>query len=98
MNIRKVSLPGTREALHSEGIGMDTIKKMLLILVLDTLVMLISWAGLSLILLGVRELSDPQAALVKILSLHSFVVVLLFYAFYLVFDICEFISTESRGK
>jgi len=84
--------------LHTEGIGMETIKKMLLILVLDTLVMLISWAGLSLILLGVRALSDPQAALVKILSLHSFVVVLLFYAFYLVFDICEFVSAENKGK
>jgi uncharacterized membrane protein YozB (DUF420 family) len=71
---------------------------MLLILVLNTLVMLISWASLSLILLGVRFLSDSQAALVKILSLHSFVLVMLFYAFYLVFDICEFVSTEAKGK
>jgi hypothetical protein len=77
---------------------MDTIKKMLLILVVNTLVMLISWAGLSLILLGVRALSGPQAALVRILSLHSFVVVMLFYAFYLIFDICEFVSTETKGK
>lgn len=77
---------------------MDTIKKMLLISVVNTLVMLISWAGLSMILLGVRFLSDPQAALVKILSLHSFVVVMLFYAFYLIFDVCEFISTETKGK
>jgi hypothetical protein len=77
---------------------MNTIKKMLLILVVNTLVMLISWAGLSVILLGVRFLSDPQAALVKILSLHSFVVVMLFYAFYLVFDICEFVSAETKGK
>ncbi len=77
---------------------MNTIKKILLILVLNTLVMLISWAGLSVILLGVRFLSGPQAALVKILSLHSFVVVMLFYAFYLVFDICEFISTETQGE
>ena len=77
---------------------MDTIKKMLLILVVNTLVMLISWAGLSVILLGVRFLSGPQAALVKILSLHSFVVVMLFYAFYLVFDICELISIETQGE
>ncbi|MGB2988955.1 MAG: hypothetical protein WBC98_03270 [Candidatus Zixiibacteriota bacterium] len=77
---------------------MDTIKKILLIMVVNTLVMLISWAGLSVILLGVRFLSGPQAALVKILSLHSFVVVMLFYAFYLIFDVCEFISTETKGK
>lgn len=77
---------------------MDTIKKILLIMVVNTLVMLISWAGLSVILVGVRFLSGHQAALVKILSLHSFVVVMLFYAFYLVFDICEFISTETKGK
>ncbi|MGB2770588.1 MAG: hypothetical protein WBC88_12760 [Candidatus Zixiibacteriota bacterium] len=77
---------------------MNTIKKMLLILVVNTLVMLISWAGLSVILVGVRFLSGPQAALVKILSLHSFVVVMLFYAFYLIFDICEFISTETQGE
>ncbi len=77
---------------------MNTIKKILLIMVVNTLVMLISWAGLSVILLGVRFLSGPQAALVKILSLHSFVVVMLFYAFYLIFDICEFISTETQGE
>jgi len=77
---------------------MDTIKKMLLIMVVNTLVMLISWAGLSVILVGVRFLSGPQAALVKILSLHSFVVVMLFYALYLIFDICEFISAETKGK
>ena len=77
---------------------MDTIKKILLIMVVNTLVMLISWAGLSVILMGVRFLSGPQAALVKILSLHSFVVVMLFYAFYLVFDICEFISAETQGE
>lgn len=77
---------------------MNTIKKILLIMVVNTLVMLISWAGLSVILLGVRFLSGPQAALVKILSLHSFVVVMLFYAFYVVFDVCEFISTETQGE
>jgi hypothetical protein len=77
---------------------MNTIKKMLLILVVNTLVMLISWAGLSVILLGVRFLSGPQAALVKILSLHSFVVVMLFYAFYVIFDVCEFVSAETKGK
>lgn len=77
---------------------MNTIKKILLIMVVNTLVMLISWAGLSVILLGVRFLSGPQAALVKILSLHSFVVVMLFYAFYVIFDVCEFISTETQGE
>ena len=72
---------------------------MLLIFVVNTLVMLISWAGSSLILLGVRVLTSPQAGLVKILSIHSYVVVMFCYAFYLIFDLCEYFSTEIRfGK
>jgi hypothetical protein len=77
---------------------MDTIKKMLLILVINTLVMLISWAGLSLILLGVRSLTGPQGDLVKILSIHSYIIVMFLYAFYLIFDLCEYLTTEARGK
>jgi len=78
--------------------GMDTIKKMLLIFVVNTLVMLISWAGLSLIILGVRVFTSPQAGLVKILSIHSYIVVMFFYAFYLIFDLCEYFSTETQGR
>ncbi len=77
---------------------MVTIKKMLLIFVVDTLVMLISWAGLSLILFGVRIFTSPQAGLVKILSVHSFIVVMFCYAFYLIFDLCEYLSTGTQGK
>jgi hypothetical protein len=76
---------------------MDTIKKMLLIFVVNTLVMLISWAGLSLIIFVVRVLTSPQADLVKILSIHSYIVVMFFYAFYLIFDLCEYFSTETQG-
>ena len=68
----------------------------LLIFVGDTLVMLVSWAGLSLILLGVRVLSAQQVALMKMLSVYSFFVVMFCYAFYLIFDLCEYLSTEIR--
>ena len=74
----------------------DIIKKVLLVFVGNTLVMLLSWAGSSLILFGVRAFTGPQAGLVKILSIHSYVVAMFFYAFYLIFDLCEYISTLSR--
>jgi hypothetical protein len=75
---------------------MDTIKKMLLFFVGDTLVMLFSWAGLSLIVLGIRFHAGSQSDLVKILSIHSYVVVMFCYAFYLIFDLYGYISTQSR--
>ncbi len=77
---------------------MDTIKKMLVIFVVNTLVMLVSWAVLSLVLLGVRVWMDPQAGLVQIFSIHSYVVVMFCYAFYLIFDLGEYFSTEAVGK
>lgn len=77
---------------------MDTIKKMLLIFLVNTLVMLISWAGLSLIILGVRVFAGPQAGLVKVLSIHSYIVVMFCYAFYLIFDLCEYFSTQTQGE
>jgi hypothetical protein len=75
---------------------MDTIKKLLLIFVVNTLVMLVSWAGLSLIIFGVRVFTSPQADLVKVLSIHSYIVVMFFYAFYLIFDLSKYFSTQSR--
>jgi hypothetical protein len=75
---------------------MDTIRKMLLVFVGDTLVMLISWAGLSLIILGVRFYTGSEADLVKILSIHSYVIAMFCYAFYLIFDLCGYISTHRR--
>ena len=77
---------------------MDTIRKMLLVFLGDTLVMLISWAGLSLMLFGIRIFTGPEAGLVKILSIHSYVVVMFCYAFYLIFDLCGYFSTQSRLK
>jgi hypothetical protein len=77
---------------------MDTIKKMLVIFVVNTLVMLVSWAALSLVLLGVRIWVDPQAGLVQIFSIHSYVLVMFCYAFYLIFDLGEYFSTETLEK
>ncbi len=78
---------------------MDRIKKMLLIFTANTLVMLVSWAGLSLTLLGVRDFTSPQAALTKILSIHTHIAVMFCYAFFMVFDLFEYLSTQSRfGK
>lgn len=75
---------------------MDKIKKLLSIFVVDTLVMLVSWAGLSLILLCVKMFSAAQAALVRMLSVYSFFIVMFCYAFYLAFDLSECVSTEIR--
>jgi hypothetical protein len=75
---------------------MDTIRKMLLFFVGDTLVMLFSWAGLSLIVLGIRFHAGSQSDLVKILSIHSYIVAMFCYAFYLIFDLCGYISIQSR--
>ena len=71
---------------------------MLLIFVINTLVMLLSWAGLSLIIFGVRVLASPQAGLVKIFSIHSYIIVMFCYAFYLIFDLCEYFSTQTQGE
>lgn len=77
---------------------MDTIKKMLVVFVVNTLVMLVSWAALSLVFLGVKAWMGPQAGLVKIFSIHSYVVVMFCYAFYMIFDLCEYFSSETLGK
>ncbi len=74
---------------------MITIKKMMMIFVVDTLVMLISWAGLSLIILAIRAFVTPQAAFLKILSIHSYMVVMFCYAFYLFFDLVQFFFSET---
>jgi hypothetical protein len=77
---------------------MDTIKKILLIFIVNTLVMLVSWATLSLTFLGVRAWIGPEAALVKIFSIHSYVLVMFCYAFYLIFDLSEYFSSETMEK
>jgi hypothetical protein len=77
---------------------MDTVKKMLLIFIVNTVVMLVSWAVLSLTLLGVKAWIGPEAALVKIFSIHSYVVVMFGYAFYLVYDLSEYFGSETMGK
>jgi hypothetical protein len=77
---------------------MDTIKKLLLIFIINTLLLLVSWAGLSLVLLGVRMATSPESGLSKIISIHSYVVVMFFYGLYLIYDVCEYLSTASRGQ
>jgi hypothetical protein len=77
---------------------MDTIKKMLLIFVVNTLVMLVSWAALSVALLGVRAGLGSQAPLATVFSINSYVIVMFCYAFFLIFDLCEYLSTETLEK
>ncbi len=77
---------------------MDTVKKLLLIFVLNTLVMLVSWAGLSLLLLGIRFSIGPESGVAKIFSIHSYIVVMFFYAVYMIFDLCEYVSAETGGR
>ncbi len=73
---------------------MNTIKEMLFIFGINTFVMLVAWAGLSIIIIGVRLLLSSEAPLPKILSLHSFMVVLMCYAFYMVYDLFEYFHAK----
>ncbi len=75
--------------------GMKKIKAILLIFIMDTFIMLVSWAGLSLINFCFRAFSPPETFLTETLPLYSFLVVLSCYAFYLIFDLCECLLTES---
>jgi hypothetical protein len=77
---------------------MGTIKKMLAIFVVNTLVMLVSWAALSVALFGVKAWIGPQATLATVLSINSYVIVMFFYAFYLIFDLSEYLSTETLRR
>lgn len=74
---------------------MEKIKKILLIFAVDTFIMLVSWAGLILIVLCFRVFSPSEVLFIKILPLYSFFIVLSCYAFYLIFDLCEYIFTEN---
>ncbi len=76
---------------------MHTIKKMLVIFIGDTLVMLVSWAGLSVILFCIRVISARPVALINMLSVSSFLVATFCYAFFLTFDLWECTSTLSRS-
>jgi len=74
---------------------MKRIKKILLIFVVDTFIMLVSWAGLSIIVFSFKIFSPSELFFGKILPLYSFLIILSCYAFYLIFDLCEFFFTES---
>ena len=78
--------------------NMKTIKRILLIFAADTLMMLVSWAGVSLILFCGRAIFTPQAVFAKMLSVYSFFVVMFCYTLYLVFDLCIYITMEIRLK
>jgi hypothetical protein len=75
---------------------MNTIKEMLFVFGINTFVMLVAWAGLSVIIVGVRLFISPEIPLAKILSIHSFMVVLMCYAFYMVFDLYEYLYTKRK--
>ncbi len=74
---------------------MSSIKKILLIFSVDTLIVLIAWAVLSLITYCVKIVTTMPEIPVKILSIYSFFVVMFFYAFFLILDLCECLSNES---
>jgi hypothetical protein len=77
---------------------MGTIRNILLIFALDTFVVLISWAGLSLIAFCVGAFSTGSSIAMKMLSIYPFFIVMFAYAFYLILDLCEYLSTELRIK
>jgi len=74
---------------------MKRIKQIFLIFIFDTFIMLVSWAVLSLILFCFRIFSPSELFFGKILPLYSFLLVLACYSFYLIFDFCEYLFTES---
>jgi hypothetical protein len=74
---------------------MSSIRKILLIFSVDTLIVLIAWASLSLITYCVKIVTAMPEIPVKILSIYSFFVVMFFYAFFLILDLCECLSNES---
>jgi len=75
---------------------MERIRKILLIFALDTFIVLISWAGLSLIAFCVRAFSTVPTILMKMFSIYPFFIIMFGYAFYLILDLCEYLSTELR--
>jgi hypothetical protein len=74
---------------------MEKIKKILLIFAIDTFIMLVSWAGLFLILALLRVLSPPEFVFIKVLPLYLFLTILACYAFFLIYDLCEYLFTEN---
>jgi len=73
---------------------MQKIKKILLIFAVDTFIMLVSWAGLILLSSLLKTLSPPEFIFVKVLPLYLFLTVLACYAFFLIYDLCEYLYTE----
>jgi hypothetical protein len=75
---------------------MERLRKILLIFALDTFIILISWAGLSLIAFCVRVFTTAPTIPMKMLSIYPFFTIMFGYAFYLILDLCEYLSTELR--
>lgn len=74
---------------------MQKIKKILLIFAVDTFILLASWAGLILLLSLLKSLSPPEFIFVKVLPLYLFLTVLACYAFFLIYDLCEYLYSEK---
>jgi hypothetical protein len=74
---------------------MKRIKKILLIFAVDTFIMLVSWAGLILFFLLLKFLSPPEFIFVKVIPLYLFLTVLACYAFFLIYDLCEYLYSEK---
>ncbi len=77
---------------------MSSIRNILLIFSLDTFIVLLAWAGLSLITYGVKVVTPLPEIPVKILSIYSFFVVMFCYALFLFLDLCECFSNESHPE
>jgi len=77
---------------------MKSIKKILLIFIVNTFIMIVSWAVLILVQLCFRVFSPSEVLLSKVLPLYSFLIVLCCYAFYLAFDLSQYIFGEKWTK
>jgi hypothetical protein len=74
---------------------MQKIKKILIIFIIDTFILLVSWAGLILLLSILKALTPPEFIFVKLLPLYLFLTVLACYAFFLIYDLCEYLYSEK---
>ena len=74
---------------------MQKIKKILFIFIIDTFIMLVSWAGLILLLAILKALTPADFVFVKLLPLYLFLTVLTCYAFFLIYDLCEYLYSEK---
>jgi len=76
--------------------GLFKVKGILLIFTIDTFILIVASAGLSLIFLLTRVFFAQQTGFTRIMSISVAITVVASYAFYLVFDLCEHLFSNEK--